>query len=65
MKFVVFNAKCPFEIGDKVILEKKGVMTITDISCIHFLRSGEIEFRYELDNSKKYILLEVNKKGNN
>lgn len=69
MKTAIFNATCPFEIGDKIwetkiigteapltgleIREK--VHTITDIACIHYLRSGNVEFRYELDHSGHYV----------
>ena len=61
MKTVYFNARCPFEIGDKVILNKNGnvdmdnIHTITDIAAIHKVRSGSVSFAYELDNSGQYI----------
>ena len=64
MELVAFNACCPFEIGDKVILVSQSVgksecllqnaKTITDIACIHYVKNGTIEFRYELDNSGEY-----------
>ena len=61
MKSVYFNARCPFEIGDKVILNENGsvdienIRTITDIAAIHKVRSGSVSFAYELDNSGRYI----------
>jgi len=61
MKTAFFNAVCPFEIGDKVILFKDGDVnvkdthTITDIMAIHKLKSGTVEFLYEVDNDENYI----------
>ena len=61
MKTTYFNAQCPFEIGDKVILNKNGdvdmnnIHTITDIAAIHKVRSSSIVFAYELDNSGQYV----------
>lgn len=68
MKFAAFNATCPYEIGDKIVIRhidpvcaipsiatRDEVRTITDISCTHYLKTGKIEFRYELDNSGEYI----------
>lgn len=61
MKTTYFNAQCPFEIGDKVILNKNGdvdmdnIRTITDIAAIHKVRSGSVVFAYELDNSGQYV----------
>ena len=68
MKTAIFNAVCPFEIGDKIRVTniigtgsplaglelREEVRTITDIACIHYLRSGNVEFRYELDHSGYY-----------
>lgn len=60
MKAAFFNAVCPFEIGDKVILNSGGVnindiRTITDIAALHSVKSGTVEFWYELDNDGRYI----------
>lgn len=69
MKVTAFSAKCPYEIGDRVNVvqaagENKngqlfsvGAATITDIACIHYLKSGEVTFKYELNNSGKYAQL--------
>lgn len=67
MMMAAFKARCPFEIGDKITLvldsdEQQTRMrlkkcTITDIACVHYIKTGKIEFRYELDDSKKYITL--------
>lgn len=63
MKMVEFNATCPYEIGDKINAVKEingqmfsaGVATITDIACVHYIKSGKIVFVYELDNCGKYV----------
>lgn len=75
MKYAAFKAVSPYEIGDRVIIQKtmeaaslswKGHKTIvfgteehtiTDIMCSHFLKTGEVVFSYELDNSGRYVKL--------
>lgn len=71
MKMTAFNAVCPYEIGDKVkvaipVQKEKandgqmfsvGVAKITDIACTHYIKSGEIVFTYELNNSGQYAPL--------
>lgn len=71
MQLAAFNAKCPYEIGDKVKVvipaqkEKAadgqmfsiGTATITDIACTHYIKSGEIVFTYELNNNGQYAPL--------
>jgi len=60
MQMAAFNARCPFEIGDKVKDGRTGaVHAITDIACIHFVKAGRVEFRYEVNNSGQYIELAV------
>lgn len=54
-----FNAYCPFEIGDKIKDTAREVHTITDIACIHYVRTGKVEFRLELDHSGQYAPIEV------
>lgn len=66
MKLAAFNAVCPYEIGDKVVIleaagkNDNGVMyiqregTITDIACTHYIKSGRVIFTYELNGSGKY-----------
>lgn len=72
MKLAAFNATCPFEIGDK-ITERREIHptglafngpvftevthTITDIVCQHSVKTGEILFLYELDNSGKLVVI--------
>lgn len=63
MNTVNFIASCPFEIGDRVRLTDGSIHTITDISCTHYAHTGWIEFRYELDNSGKYIRAKANKRS--
>lgn len=60
MNVAAFNAVCPFEIGDKVIFNSgdinvKDIHTITDIMTVHKLKSGTVEFLYELDNDRRYV----------
>ena len=54
-----FNAYCPLEIGDKIRDTAGEVHTITDIACVHYVRTGKIEFRFELDRSGQYAPIEV------
>lgn len=55
MKYSSFQAVCPFEIGDKIVLANGENKTITDIMTMHFVRDGKVQFAYELDNSDKYV----------
>ena len=66
MKLAAFNAVCPYEIGDRVVIlevagkNENGVMytqregVITDIACTHYIKSGKVIFTYELNGSGKY-----------
>lgn len=54
-----FNAYCPLEIGDKIRDTAGEVHTITDIACVHYVRTGKVEFRFELDRSGQYAPIEV------
>lgn len=54
-----FNAFCPFEIGDRIRDTTGRVHEITDIACVHYVRTGKVEFRFELDHSGKYAPIEV------
>jgi hypothetical protein len=58
MKFAAYQAFCKFEIGDKVQSTEGKIMTITDIVCIHYIRNGKVEFRFEFDNNGKYVLIQ-------
>lgn len=62
MQLVKFNARCPFELGDKIPDGDK-VRIITDIVCLHYLRNKRVEFMYELDNSGKLVYIIPVKKG--
>lgn len=35
------------------------VYTVTDIACIHYLKTEKVVFAYELDNSGRYRELDV------
>ena len=64
MQLTAFNAKCPLEIGDRVRIQANGRMeTITDIACLHYIRSGRVEFCYEFDNSGSYMPIEIRTEG--
>lgn len=75
MKIAAFNAKSPYEIGDKIkvitragknldgALYMKTYATITDIACTHYLREGRTLFTYELDDSGEYIPLITTKEA--
>lgn len=54
-----FSAFCPFEIGDRIRDITGQVHEITDIACVHYVRTGKVEFRFELDHSGKYAPIEV------
>ena len=56
MRLVEFNARCPFELGDKIPDGEK-MRTITDIVCLHYLKNQCVEFMYELDNSGKLVYI--------
>ena len=62
MQAVTFVASCPFEIGDKIRAGKRAHI-ITDIVCMHHVKSGEIKFLYELDDSRKLVFLASAKEG--
>lgn len=50
MRKAAFMAVCPFELGDSIL--KNGTRkTITDILVVHSLKTGQVIFLYELDNS--------------
>jgi hypothetical protein len=58
MKMTAFNATCPFEVGDRIRDAATGAQrTITDIACVHYVKSGRIDFLFELDNSGKFVAL--------
>ena len=58
MKMRAFNATCPFEIGDKIRDVATGAQsTITDIVCVHYIKNGQINFLFELDNSGHFVIL--------
>lgn len=69
MTTIKISACCPYEIGDKIVTEREihppelafkfpaAVHTITDIVCQHSVKTGEILFLYELDNSGKLVVI--------
>lgn len=57
MKFAAFNARCPFELGDKIRDEAGQEHTITDIVALHSMKEMKVRFVYELDNSGKLVNL--------
>ena len=57
MKFAAFNARCPYELGDKFRDEKGQEHTITDIVAMHSMKTMTVTFVYEVDNSGKLVNL--------
>jgi hypothetical protein len=56
MKYVAFNSFCPYEVGDKVYVERKQQeVIITDIASVHYVRDGNVKFIYELNHSGSYV----------
>ena len=39
------------------MLQGAAIHTITDIACTHYIKTGKIEFTFELNNSGEYIQL--------
>lgn len=54
-----FSAFCPLEIGDELRDTSGKVHTITDIACVHYVRTGKVEFRFELDRSGQYAPIDI------
>ena len=54
-----FSAFCPLEIGDKIRDTTGKLHTITDIACVHYVRTGKVEFRFELDRSGQYAPIDI------
>ncbi len=50
MQLATFNAVCHVELGDKVRFASTIITEITDIRCIHYLKSRKVEFEFELAN---------------
>jgi hypothetical protein len=44
-------------------VQNKGKATVTDIVCIHYIKSGRIEFRYEFNNDGRYFPVEKLERG--
>lgn len=65
MQIAKFNARCPAEIGDRLITSEPTMSgsvrirerVITDIAVAHYLRDGRVVFFYELDNNGRYVRL--------
>ena len=57
MKFAAFNARCPYELGDKIRDTEGKEHTITDIVALHSMKTMTVRFAYELDNSGKAVAL--------
>ena len=71
MQKIKFKAKCPYEIGDKIVTEREihppelafkfpaAVRAITDVVCQHSTQTGETVFLYELDGRGPLVRLEA------
>ena len=50
MQQAQFSVYCPYQIGDEVSIMGSGkTYKVTDIKCVHYLKSGTIEVYIELD----------------
>jgi hypothetical protein len=58
-----FSAVCPLQIGDVIHIESQYTL-ITDILLLHYRKSGKSEFKYELNNNGKYVILKKRKREN-
>lgn len=65
-----FQAYCPFEIGDRVAVKPFGnIETIRDIRTVQYLRSGTVEFEFQMENHQanwikaQYLICRVDKDG--
>lgn len=57
MKFAAFNARCPYELGDRITGTDGQGHTITDIVALHSMKTMTVRFVYELDGSGKLVAL--------
>ncbi len=57
MKYAEFNARCPYELGDRFTDTNGQRRTITDIVALHSVKTMTVRFIYELDNSGKLVAL--------
>ena len=55
MKFAAFNARCPFELGDRFKGTDGEEHTITDIVALHSIKTMTVRFLYELDGNGKLV----------
>lgn len=67
MTTVKFNACCPYEIGETIVISRQihppelsfrfpaEEHTITDIVCQHSAKTGKIVFLYELDGRGQLV----------
>lgn len=52
MQKAAFVARCPFEIGDRIQCGEK-LAVITDILAVHSMKTGQVKFLFEFNNSGK------------
>lgn len=57
MKFASFNARCPYELGDRIKGTDGQGHTITDIVALHSVKAMTVRFLYELDGNGKLVSL--------
>ena len=55
MKFAAFNARCPYELGDRITGTDGQGHTITDIVALHSMKTMTVRFVYELDGNGKLV----------
>lgn len=55
MKVAEFKARCPYEVGDKILFADHTLAVITDIMVTYSYRNKKAEFRYELNCNGQYV----------
>ncbi|KLU66339.1 hypothetical protein DEAC_c17380 [Desulfosporosinus acididurans] len=54
MQLAAFKAVCDIELGDKVRFASTIIAEVIDIRTLHYLRSGKVEFEFELSHMPGY-----------
>lgn len=55
MQVAEIKARCPYKVGDKLVLVDHTLAEITDIMITYSFIRNKSEFRYELDHSGQYV----------
>lgn len=55
MQVAEIKARCPYEVGDKIVFADHTLAQITDIMVTYSYREKKAEFRYELNGNGQYV----------